>query len=250
MASVNKINIEKIKQFFLDLLFPRFCLGCGIEGTYLCDDCRAILEISEHRYCLCSKNAIRLPLNNKSGKCPKCSNKKLNGIYSALPYNEKSLTKKIIHLFKYPPYYAKDLSSTLASLIIDHLQLLEQDPKLFFRESVLIPVPLDKKKIRIRGYNQSEELAKEISRWGGVPLLNNILIKTKTTAAQMELAKKDREENLKNAFSCQNSDQIKKKKIFLIDDVYTTGTTLEECAKILKKYGAKEVWGIVVARGD
>ena len=240
--------LKEIRDFVLDLLFPRFCLGCGVEGTYLCEDCKATLEISEHKYCLCDKNALRLPTNDKRGKCRKCSSRKLSGLYSVLSYKEKLLTKKLIHFFKYPPYYAKELSVPLASLIVDHIRLLENDPKLFFKESILIPVPLDRKKMKQRNYNQAEELAKEISKITSVPFLNDVLIKTKTTPSQMELSEEERRENLKNAFFCKNPDKIKKKKIFLIDDVYTTGSTLEECANVLKKSGAKEVWGIVVAR--
>lgn len=256
-----KTKIKGLVDFLLDLLFPRFCLGCKVEGTYLCEDCKATLEISEHRYCLCDKSALRLPACNafgvanagrpvkdKKGKCQKCSLKKLSGLYFALSYKEKPLTRKLIHFFKYPPYYAKDLAAPLASLMIDHIRLLENDLKLFFEESVLIPVPLDRKKTKQRNYNQAEELAKEISKITGVSVLENVLIKTKITPSQMELPEKERRENLKNAFLCKNPNQIKKKKIFLIDDVYTTGSTMEECSSVLKKSGTKEVWGLVIAR--
>jgi ComF family protein len=241
-------TVDKIKQFLLDILFPRFCLGCGIEGTYLCDDCKATLDISENQYCLCDKNTLRLPPNEKVKKCKRCNQKKLSGLYFSLSYKEKPLTRKLIHFFKYPPFYAKDLARTLASLLIDHLLLLEENPKLFFKDSVLIPVPLDKKKHKRRGYNQAEELAKEISIFLETPLLADNLFKTKTTLSQMELPEKERRENLKNAFSCREPEKIKNKKVFLVDDVYTTGSTMEECARVLKQAGAKEVWGIAIAR--
>lgn len=240
--------MEKIKNLLLDILFPRFCLGCGIEGTYLCQDCKAILEISENKYCLCEKNALRLPSKEEKGKCSKCHSKKLSGLYSALSYKEKFLTRKLIHFLKYPPYFAKTLAETLAFLIIDHISLLGKDPKNFFENRILIPVPLEKKKLNQRGFNQSEEIAKKLSEISGAPLIADCLIKIKTTPPQMKLSGKEREENLKNAFLCKNSELVRGKKIFLIDDVYTTGTTIEECAKVLKKAGAKEIWGIVVAR--
>lgn len=252
-------TVKKIKQFLLDLLFPRFCLGCGIEGIYLCDDCKATLEISEHRYCLCDKNSLRLPAvatalqaglpaQNKKGKCQKCNSKKLSGLYFALSYKEKPLTRKLIHFFKYSPYYVKDLAKPLASLIIEHILLLNENPNLLLKDSTLIPIPLDKKKIKQRGYNQSEELAKELSKIIEIPFLANILIKTKYTLPQMELSEEERRKNLKNVFTCKNTDIIRGKKIFLIDDVYTTGSTMEECSRVLKEAGAKEVWGIAVAR--
>jgi competence protein ComFC len=245
---------QKSKDFFLDLLFPKFCLGCQKEGSYLCDDCRALLDISEFNYCLCENNPQTLPPAGKQGKCDRCKGKNLSGLYFALPYKEKQLTKKLIHQFKYPPYL-KDLSKTLASLIVEHLVLSGKNTDDIWQNSVLIPVPLSKKKFRERGYNQSEELAKELSQVLQIPVLSDILIKTKSTSPQMKLKKEEREKNLLNAFSikknCTTSDveRFSGKKIFLVDDVYTTGSTMQECAKVLRESGAKSVWGICIARG-
>lgn len=132
MATVDKNTKIKIKDFLSDLLFPRFCLGCNKEGTYLCDDCKATLEISEHQYCLCDKNALRIPPGKKQGKCNKCSSKKLSGIFFALSYKEKPLTRKLILFFKYGPYYLKDLAKSLSLLITDHISLLEKKSKKCF----------------------------------------------------------------------------------------------------------------------
>ena len=115
-------SINKSKEFLLDLFFPRFCLGCQKEGTYLCDDCRTLLDIAEFDYCLCDTKPIRLLPETKLGKCDKCSAKKLSGLYFALPYKDKILTKKIIYQFKYQPYL-KDLAETLASILIEHFVL-------------------------------------------------------------------------------------------------------------------------------
>jgi len=253
-------TVDKIKNLLLNILFPRFCLGCQAEGSYLCEDCKATLEISENQYCLCSNNPLRLPSATpikeglpsealaKEGKCKKCAPKKLSGLYFALSYKEKPLTRKLIHFFKYHPYYLKDLANPLVSLIIDHFLLLSKNPKLLWQNSVLMPIPLDRRKLKRRGYNQSEELAKELSKILEIPLVSDNLIKIKRTPSQMELPEKERRENVKNAFLCKNPKNLKGKKILLIDDVYTTGSTMEECVLILKKAGAKEVWGIVVAR--
>jgi len=248
----NKNN--KLENFALDLFFPKFCLGCQKEGTYLCDDCRTLLDISEHDYCLCDYKPTRLLPEQKTGKCPKCQNKKISGLYFALPYKEKPLTKKIIHQFKYQPYL-KDLSKTLASILIEHFVLSGKNTDEIWENSILIPVPLDKNKLKIRGYNQSEELAKELSKVLQVPVISDILVKIKSTKPQMELSKKEREENLQNAFAIKKSAGLANKKIFLVDDVYTTGSTMQECAKVLKEpadgyLGAKQVWGICVARED
>lgn len=225
-----------IKDFILDILFPRFCLGCNIEGTYLCDDCKAILDISEHRYCLCDNSRP----NNKGAKCKICNSKQLSGLYFALSYKEKPLTRKLIRYFKDEPYYVKDLAESLALLIADHLSLLGEQS--FFKDSILIPIPLDRKEMKKRGYNQSEEIAKAIEKISDTPVFNDVLIKITTFRVQSKI------ENIKGVFVCQNADKIRDKKIFLVDDVYTTGSTMEECCRVLKEAGAKEVWGMAIAR--
>ncbi len=238
---------NQFKEFTADLLFPKRCLGCQKEGIYLCDDCRTLLDINEFNYCLCSQNPIRLTSENKSGKCSRCSNKKLNGLYFALPYKEKQLTKNLIHQFKYKPYL-KDLSPTLASILIEHFVRSGKNTDDIWDNSVLVPVPLDNKKIKNRGYNQSEELAKELSGVLKIPVITNVLVKIKNTQPQMELKKEEREKNLEGAFAVKNIQTIAQRKIFLVDDVYTTGSTMEECAKTLKETGVKTVWGICIAR--
>jgi ComF family protein len=109
-------------------------------------------------------------------------------------------------------------------------------------------VPLDRKKLRSRGYNQSEELARELSKIVKVPAISDVLLKTRPTKPQMELSGQERAKNLLNVFAIKNPEKIRDKKIFLVDDVYTTGSTMEECAKTLRQAGAKSVWGIALAR--
>ena len=244
---------QKIFNFALDILFPKFCLGCRKEGTYLCEDCRSILDINEFAYCLCDRPR-RLP-DPTAGKCTLCQNKKLSGLYFALPYKEHALTKKLIHQFKYRPYL-KDLSATLASILAEHFVRSGRNTDEIWGNAVLIPVPIDKNKLKIRGYNQSEELAKELAKIIKIPVISETLVKMKPTRPQMELSKKERSINLENAFKIKNPagpagkplGNIQGKKIFLVDDVYTTGSTMQECAKTLKQSGAKEVWGICIAR--
>ena len=245
----------QISNFLLELFFPSFCLGCQKEGFLLCQDCKSTMEISEYNYCLCNKNPFRIPPENKNGqpfnihkgKCSRCSDKKLSGLYFTLPYKEKFLTKKIIHQFKYQPYI-KNLAKNLADLLIEHFVLAKNNTEEIWVNSILIPVPLEKKKLKSRGYNQAEELAKKLSEILKIPLISNNLIKIKRTQPQIKLSSKEREENLKNAFLVEKAAEIKNKKIFLVDDVYTTGSTMEECSKVLKDAGVRQVWGIAIAR--
>ena len=243
--------MSKLKEFVLDLFFPKFCLGCKKEGTYLCDDCHALLEITESGYCLCDSKPMRLPDPKstplKTGKCQRCRYKKLSGLYFALPYKDQPLTKKLIYQFKYQPYL-KDLAKTLAGIIAEHLFLSGKNTDDIWENGIIVPVPLDKNKLKVRGYNQSEELANELSKIIKIPVISKNLIKTKLTKPQMELTKEQREKNLKNVFAIKNPDLIFGKKVFLVDDVYTTGSTMEECCLALKRAGAKSVWGIAIAR--
>jgi len=238
--------VKKVIKFIFDILFPPHCLGCKKEGSWrwLCDDCFSTIEILEYQYCPFCKMRLR----TFEGTCKIHSKKNLNGLYFATSY-ENLLVKNLIQKFKYPPFL-KELSSSLASLIIAHFILLgEKNILKIFSNSVLIPVPLFKTREKWRGFNQAEEIAKILSEFFKVPLLENNLIKIKKTQPQVELSKAPwREENVKEAFIIKNQNLIKGKKIFLIDDVFTTGSTMEECSRVLKKAGALKIFGITVAR--
>ena len=113
----------------------------------------------------------------------------------------------------------------------------------------MVPVPLSKRKLKRRGFNQAEEIAKELSKILRIPLISSCLVKIKETPSQTELSEKERKEKIRRAFLVKEKQGIEDKKILLVDDVYTTGATIEEAAKVLKEAGAKEVFGMVIARG-
>lgn len=222
--------IKNLKNLVLNLLFPKFCFGCKKEGLYLCQDCKSTLSVS--------------PFHQKIRAEP------LDDLYYPLGY-EKPLLKNMVQNFKYQPF-ARELSFPLSSLITDHFQLLDNPPP-FFREKsdfFLMPVPLWKKRLKWRGFNQAKEIAKEISRFLKIPLIDNILIKKGRTLPQIKLSSEERKENISGSFSCRNNKAIKGKKILLVDDIYTTGSTLREAAGVLKKSGVKKVIGIVIARAN
>jgi ComF family protein len=177
----------------------------------------------------------------KRNKCDNCKSRNLDKILSATSFNNK-ITKEAIHKLKYG--YIEDLSIPLSWLILNHLKIIDCQIDNSF---ILIPVPMHIKKKRKRGFNQSEEITKIISETTGIKL-STTLTKTKETKPQMELNRKERIENIKNCFAVNDKKEIENKTVLLLDDVYTTGSTMEECAKILKENGAKEVWGITVAR--
>jgi len=217
------ISQQSIKEFILDILFPRFCLNCNREGSYLCPDCFSLIDISEKKYYFL---------------------KNLNGLFCPTSY-DNFIVKKLINQFKYPPYI-KELAKPLASLIITYFKILGESG---LQDFILVPIPLHKKKLKSRGFNQASEIAKELSKNLAIPFSDNVLIKIKPTPAQVELKKEEREKNVRETFLCQKPEIIKNKKILLVDDVFTTGATLEEAGRALRRAGASEVWGVVVAHG-
>lgn len=225
--------MEYLKTIW-DVLFPKKCINCRREGNFLCEDCFSLIEINPFTYCLCEKM-------EKVNKCEACKDRNLDRIISAASFKDR-IVKEAIHKFKYN--YIEELSIPFSLLILNHLQAINcQIDKSF----IIIPVPMHDKKKRRRGFNQSEEIAKIISSSTTIPL-SNALIKTKTTKPQMELNRNERLENIKDCFAIKNKKEIENKMVILLDDVYTTGTTMDQCAKVLKENGAKEVWGLTVGR--
>lgn len=237
----NESFISRSKNFLLSLFFPKFCFGYKKEGNYLCEDCLSTVEVLENQFCPgCQKRLV-------DGRvCLSCKKFiKLNGLYFAAPY-KNNLIKKLITQFKYEPF-VKELREAVANLIITHLELCDKKES-DFSEFYLIPVPLEIKRLKWRGFNQAEEIGKELTKFLKIPLVSDVLYKIKETPPQIKLAAEARIENIKGAFLVKNKERITGRKILLVDDVYTTGSTMQECARVLKESGAKEVWGVAVAR--
>lgn len=261
-----KRNAGKAWLFFLDLIFPMECLGCGREGEWLCSRCFQNIKLKDRQYCLnCKKE------NDLGAFCPSCRTiYSLNGVWIAALYDE-SLVSRAIKSLKY--YFVSGIADDLSKLLILHLdRMLEQsrvirsglaaglERRLFeraknlpgsilnFSDNLIIPVPLSKKRLRWRGFNQAELLAKKVATRFSLKLDNKNLIRIKHKKPQAKLNEIHRLENVKECFSWQGGD-LNKKNIILIDDVVTTGATLNECAKVLKAHNAGEVWGLVVAKG-
>ena len=225
--SLSLVISNGVKEFFLNLLFPPYCVNCQREGSELCQDCLSLIDAPQNQYCpFCSPTKIVLD-GRTCNFCRKTRN--LDGLHNAASY-QNFIIKKTISQFKYEPY-VKALSKPLSLLIIKYFHLIEHPVRksllLNEAETALIPVPLAKKKLKKRGFNQAEEIARELSAFFKIPMLCNVLVKMKETSAQVELSGKEREENIKGVFVCKNPDAVKGKKILLIDDVFTTGSTME-----------------------
>jgi ComF family protein len=230
-------------DFIASLIYPKYCVGCRAKNDYVCASCFAGIGFLEYQLCgKCQKGSVDGLVH------PKCRTANgIDGIFSAISY--RGIVKKLLYQFKYKPYLS-DLKGILGKLLYEGIIQQEAFSKfLTYKNIVIISVPLHKKRERIRGYNQSELLAKEISKKLFLPYVSNILIRQKETKPQFTLDKKKRSENIKDAFVVNLKFKIflKDKNILLIDDINTTGATLRECAKILKQNGAKRVLGITLA---
>lgn len=173
----------------------------------------------------------------------------IDGAFAAISY--KGIVKKLIYDFKYKPFLA-DLNSVLADLFYESIiqnELFMQTIKQFNNETItLVPIPLHQTRLRKRGYNHSELLAKGLSEKLNLQMIN-VIKRVKNTKSQFGLSLKDRKKNISGAFAmASNSSMAKWPTVFLVDDILTTGSTLLEAARILKRNGAKKVWGLTLAR--
>ncbi|MDD5289104.1 MAG: ComF family protein [Dehalococcoidales bacterium] len=235
----------------LDLLFPKFCVGCGKEGDFICSSCQASLPCIEPPVCTkCGKPQINFQaspgvnpatvLRMNEVFCSSCIGWEadIDGIRS--PFRFEGVIRKAIHAFKYNNLRA--ITGRLAKLLSDYLIA---NP---IRCDVLTPVPLHDKRLRERGYNQSCLLAKELGRLTGIPVSDSCLVRHHYNLPQARTANvEERRQNVVGVFACQNDD-LRGKKVLLIDDVTTSGATLNACASVLKTAEAMSVWGLTLAR--
>lgn len=229
---------SSILEGALDLIFPIFCQGCLKEGEYLCLFCQAKIQPPLERCFVCGKNSF---LGKVHSSC-ESRNFVLNGLLVAADYRQESIRNLIWHL-KYSS--VESISETLSIILTDYF--ISRDLQTYFASSVIVPVPLHKNKQKIRGFNQAEAIAEKFAQRLGLEYLPS-LEKLKNVESQVELERQERLLNVKGVFAAKPIPSLGERKVILIDDVATTGATLNECAKVLKKQGVKEIWGLVVAR--
>jgi ComF family protein len=206
------MKIEKIKNIVLDAFFPRFCLGCGREGSYICDKCALFVSEVEAIYFEQKKYGLDA----------------LIGIWEY-----EGLIKKLIHEIKHQGL--SDIIKELISLI---------DIEIYYPYITYVPMYLKREKGR--GFNQAKLIGKELAKKSDCQVIS-LLEKIKDTKSQMELTQEEKLENIKNCFALKG-DFSGIEEVLLVDDVFITGSTMRECAKVLKKAGIKRVWGFVLAR--
>jgi len=225
----------------LDFVFPKYCVNCRKLGSYLCSNCFSFISFDVSMICLVCNKASIDGLTHP-GCCGKYT---IDGAFSAISY--KGVVKKFIYAFKYKPFLA-DLNKTLVELFYESIIQNEIFQKVYGLKPVLVPIPLHLKRLRQRGYNHSKFLAEGLSEKLDLKMVE-ILERKKNTKSQFGLNLKDRKENLKGAFSIIHNFLITQyPNVLLVDDILTTGSTLLEAARILKRNGIKKVWGLTLAR--
>jgi len=234
--------IERIKKYInlaKDYIFPVFCLGCGEEVVWLCEDCQKKIDASGIWCCPVCHHETSIGVC--CGPCQKESF--LDAHLAIAPYQEESLIGKLIAALKYQ--YAEEVKVVFASLI---KKFVSDHSDVFQSIDIIIPVPLHKKRFAERGYNQAEIIAMIAGKELNLPILN-ALERHRPTKQQAKLKREERLVNLKDAFILKPNADVGGKKILLVDDVFTTGSTMQECAGVLKKAGAVQVKGFSAARG-
>lgn len=219
------IKKQKISQIILNLIYPPVCGICGkISNNFICNKCQKILEKQE---------------NLKIEKFPEKEKNFKEHIYF---FKYEGIIRKIILNYKF-----KDkayLYKTIVNFLLKNEKLFE----IIKRYDTIIPVPISKKRKMKRGYNQSELIAKEIAINSGLTLETTSLSKTKNIIEQSKLNKEERIKNIQGVYELKNTKKLLNKNILLVDDIYTTGSTANECCKILKEAKPKSIGVFTIAK--
>lgn len=225
--------LSKLARSALDLVFPIHCTGCGREGGIICRQCVVTLELVRDPCCnICSAPGVQ-------GVCRWCLQypRGFNSLHS--PYRFEGPIRDAIHALKYQGVRAA--AETLGRLMSEYL---EANP---VSADVLVPVPLHSRRLRSRGYNQSALLAREIGKLLNLPVRETLLVRVTNARPQVDTQSvEERRNNVADNFRCQAD--ATGPSVLLIDDVATTGSTLSECAYVLKGAGASTVEALALAR--
>ena len=233
-----------IKTQVLDLLFPIRCLACGAENPkFICANCSETLEILPAQFCIaCHKMSIGGLTH------PRCQTAfGADGLISIYDYHDKKIANLLIKgKYFFLPQIYEELGILIAEKIkaeFPHLLNLKSE----ISNLQLCPIPLHWMRQNWRGFNQANILCNKLGAELNLEL-NDVLVRKKFTKTQKDLKKAERVKNVEQAFGLKPGVEVRGKNFILVDDVTTTGLTLQEAAKVLKRNGAKSVWCLTVAR--
>jgi competence protein ComFC len=237
-------TIATIAKTFVNILYPLRCASCNkdletLNEFHVCGVCMSAIKPNPQPYCIsCGHN-----MRSGHGLCADCLRARpyFEKAYSACVY--ETALKELIHSFKYKQkvHLAPLFAKLMADFVKEHNDIMNGVDMITF-------VPLHPRRLWEREFNQSKVLALSLAKAWGISLADT-LEKTRATRPQNELSRKERLTNLANAFRAKRSAALKDKKILLIDDVFTTGATVNECSKVLRASGAAGVRCLTLARG-
>jgi competence protein ComFC len=243
----------ELKDDLLDFVYPQHCAICKKHlnrgEKYVCEVCWNSLVILPDPFCPYCRSFYE-PGETKCSICQSAGriieDHKISMVRSLGRFDE--YYKELIHRFKYDKKIplGMRLGQRLGETLNGDSNLKTQN-SCFSECHLLIPVPLHKSRYRERGFNQSEIIAEEISKITDVPVLKNALKRKKNTKDQTNLSPQQREENVSGAFAVTQPEMVNGKRIILVDDVITTGATLNECARMLKQAGAEKILAMTIA---
>ncbi len=219
-------------------MLPAYCLICESLGSWLCPTCESHAIFRKSDACLtCGRPAITGALHSECA-----TRNSVDGWYASCFYGQ---VEPIVRAFKY--LGVKSLSEPIGRLMCEYLKARGLTD--FFSDAKIVPLPLHPTRRRERGYNQSELLAEKIGRGFGLEIRSEALVRVRYSEPQMSLPRPQRLENVRDAYRIVRPELVKGQKILLIDDVATTGATINECARQLKSSGAAQVWAYAFAHG-
>ena len=228
-------------DFILDIIFPRRCAVCDtvlfLGQKEICEKCKNSLEYFSGALCFrCGK-----PVKEEEEYCYDCRNKehfyRQGAALFPYEYIRTSLYRfKYAGRREYAGFYGRQMAVRF------------EEKKILWKAQALVPVPLHKKKQKRRGYNQAELIARELSQYWGIPVNTKLVIRSKNTRPMKEIVGTDRQNNLKKAFKLGVND-VKLNTIIIIDDIYTTGSTIDAVAKVCRQAGIENIYFLTVSVG-
>lgn len=239
-------ELTEIVSGGIDVFYPRRCAGCGCspdgEGMHLCWDCLAGAVYVQDPFCSCCGDPVFGAVHHRF-LCSWCrrTHPEFAAARSAVRF--RGTMKRALHAFKYRRHchLAGDLGGLLAGCVQAHYSDIAFDGIAY--------VPLHPRKSRERSFNQAALLAANLGHRLGVPVLHGCLKRTRFTKTQTRLSADERKQNVRGAFQAAMQDWTNSRRILLVDDVMTTGATVNECAAVLMETGALSVHVVTVARG-
>lgn len=237
--------LRRAGEALLSLFFPPHCAACAADtpgGVHVCAKCAEGAQRIEAPFCQQCSQPFEGDITG-TFTCSNCAGRKFHFDCAVAPYLSRGVVREFIHQFKYEHRF--HLRHPLAGWAAAGLEDERIRAQPF---DALVPVPLHRARRREREFNQAEEIARLLARRTGVPV-RDAIERTRYTTTQTRLDRQERMENLRGAFRVRHAAAVQDRHLILVDDVFTTGSTVEECARVLREAGAASVRALTVARG-